>query len=101
MKRVQLNNNVKGDNIMSKVKPFAIRHGELFIQPVDKLPEGKKEAHNSFVVGHSETGHHHILESDQKFDIVKGAEIYFELLAKGKVVHQKTKIGRASCRERV
>lgn len=39
-----------------------IRHGEILLVPVDKIPEGKSSEYTSYVAGHSETGHHHVLE---------------------------------------
>lgn len=47
-----------------------IQHGEILLQPVDQLPKGKVEKHTSFIVGHSETGHHHVVESDIPFDVL-------------------------------
>lgn len=38
---------------------YAIRHGEVFLLPVDKAPKGKSEKHTTFIVGHSEIGHQH------------------------------------------
>lgn len=70
-----------------------IIHGENGIKPVDKMPEGKAEKHTSFIIGHSETGHHHILEATkgQEFDIiVKDGEIYFTNTYAAKVTHKKT-----------
>ena len=48
-------------------KRVAITHGELFILPVDKVPEGKTSKHETLILAHSETGHHHVLES-QKYE---------------------------------
>lgn len=71
-----------------------VRHGELFIRPVKELPKGKKLEVKSFIIGHSETGHHHVLESTKEFTVIEPKNlddnIFFELLGKGKVVHQKT-----------
>lgn len=71
-----------------------ILHGENAIVPVDKMPKGKTEKHKTFIVGHSETGHHHVLESINKtedFDIiVKDGEIYFTNSYEAKVTHKKT-----------
>jgi len=72
------------------------RHGELLIRPVDKLPKGKKTVGKSFIVGHSETGHHHVLESNVDFTIIEPEKenlqgsIFFELVSNGKLVHKKT-----------
>lgn len=73
---------------------YAIRHGEVFLQPVDKAPKGKVEKHTKYIVGHSETGHHHVLESKTKFtvttDVVEQAFMYITLEEPGTLVHQKT-----------
>jgi len=44
------------------------RHGEVILMKVDALPrnaELKEEGH-SIIVGHSESGHHHVLDIDRK-----------------------------------
>jgi len=73
---------------------YAIRHGEVFLQPVTKVPNGEVSEHNTFIVGHSETGHHHVLESKQKFtvttDEIDKAFLYITLFEPGKLVHKKT-----------
>ena len=40
----------------------AIRHGEILIVPVDAIPENAVEIYNGseYIIGHSETGHHHV-----------------------------------------
>lgn len=40
----------------------AIRHGEVIVTPVDALPEGIEQISEGgqAVIGHSETGHHHL-----------------------------------------
>lgn len=71
-----------------------IRHGELFIRPVKSLPKGKKISTKEFVIGHSETGHHHMLKSKSNFTVIEPKslddDIFFELVNTGKVEHQKT-----------
>lgn len=71
-----------------------IIHGENALIPVDKMPEGKIEKHTSFIVGHSETGHHHVLESTDKkvdFDIFfEGGEMYINTKGPSKLVHKKS-----------
>jgi hypothetical protein len=38
--------------------------GDLFIRRIDKLPEGlKASADKTYIVAHSETGHHHVIEA--------------------------------------
>ena len=70
-----------------------IRHGENFIRPINKLPKGKKLSVNSFIVGHSETGHHHVLESATKFTVIEPKnlddKVFFELVGQATVIHKK------------
>lgn len=44
-----------------------IRHGEILLVPVAAAPRGQARDVTSCIVGHSESGHHHVLESDQVF----------------------------------
>ena len=71
---------------------YAIRHGEVLLQPVDKIPKGKTVKHTSFIVGHSETGHHHVLESKTGFDVAEldKAMLYIRLFEPANLVHKKT-----------
>lgn len=68
-----------------------IRHGENLLLPV-KEAEGKVSKHKTYIVGHSETGHHHVLESKTEFEVIEGEkeELYVRLFEPGKIVHQKT-----------
>jgi hypothetical protein len=62
--------------------------GEISITKIDRLPAGVKpidEKSNHFIVGHSETGHHHVMTMDraQFFeapDQPSGMRILFALL---------------------
>lgn len=67
-----------------------IRHGEILLMPVDIIPGGKTTKHQSFVVGHSETGHHHVLEGTQ-FEVTEDEkkELYFRLFEPTALVHKK------------
>jgi hypothetical protein len=69
-------------------------HGENIFKPVSKMPKGKVSKHKMFIAGHSESGHHHILQSDVEFSVLEpenlGDSIFIELLSPAKVVHQKT-----------
>ena len=70
-----------------------IRHGEVFLLQVDKVPKLKATKYDAFIVGHSETGHHHILESKTKFDVITDEEkneLYIRLFEPAKLVHKKT-----------
>ncbi len=42
------------------MKHMSIRHGEIVLKKTSVDMSGAKSAHN-YVVGHSETGHHHVL----------------------------------------
>lgn len=69
-----------------------IIHGENVITPVDILPKGAKP-YNTFIIGHSETGHNHVLEADKdtKFKVVThNGEIYFQTTAAARIKHQKS-----------
>lgn len=75
---------------MSKATNY--RHGEVFLLRIDAMPAGKPAKHKLAIVGHSETGHHHVLESDTAFDVIEGKEkqeLYLRLFEPGKLVHQK------------
>jgi len=65
-------------------------HGEITYTPVDHLPEGKTTKATTLIVGHSETGHHHILESDVAFDqIMTNNGIYVLLDKEARLFHKK------------
>lgn len=57
---------------MSKRVP--IRHGEVLLLPVSDIPPGKVSKVRECIIGHSETGHHHVLEADKPFDQVIGPD---------------------------
>jgi len=72
-----------------KNKP--IRHGENLLYPVTKKFTG--ERYKTYIVGHSETGHHHVLESETEFEVMTDAEkkeLYLRLFEPAKLVHQKS-----------
>jgi hypothetical protein len=65
-----------------------IRHGEMLLVPITKKVTGKQ--HNEFIVAHSETGHHHVLESKKPFTVSQSdKEFLIELFAPAKLVHKK------------
>lgn len=66
------------------------RHGEILLVPVSKLPKGKVSKHKEFIVGHSETSHHHVLESETKFDVLDKAQLYIRLFQPAKLTHKKS-----------
>ncbi len=67
----------------------AIRHGEILLLPVDKMPRGKITKQRVQIVGHSETGHHHVLESTAEFEVVDKKDLYLRLFEPAKLVHKK------------
>lgn len=82
----------KADNIKDG-KRIAVSHGELFLLPVDRVPEGKISKHSEFILSHSKTGHNHILKSNKQFTITEiGDEVerYLLLDDVAQLVHQKT-----------
>lgn len=66
-------------------------HGENGFKPVDKLPKGKKTTCDMYIAGHSETDHHHVIESDEPFTVVESnGKTFVELIRAAKVVHKKS-----------
>lgn len=80
------------------MNPQIIRHGEVILKPIDKLPKEAKlqDEKSSIIVAHSETGHHHILEVKDKVDMSKikvyswNGEMYLEVPQIAELWHQKT-----------
>jgi len=75
------------------MKPQIIRHGEVILKPISEIPkEAKLETEtNKYVVAHSETGHHHLLESKEKYQIYSwNGETYIHLGNLAELTHQKT-----------
>lgn len=73
-----------------------IRHGEVIFKKIDKLPDSVtlKKTTNKEIVAHSETGHHHILETKTK-DSIKiyttlDGETFVEVGDIAELWHQKT-----------
>lgn len=73
-----------------------IIHGELIILPVKDMPDGavKTFTGTGFVAGHSETGHHHIIEGVARaYELPVGgddAEVFFRADTDTKIKHLKT-----------
>lgn len=79
-------------NVKEKVMNKCIRHGEVMLVPVNNTPEGEFKEYDVFIVGHSETGHHHVLESKAKFEVMSDAEkkdLYLRLFEPARLVHKK------------
>lgn len=67
-----------------------IRHGEALLVPVKEFP-AKAKVFTSYVVSHSETGHHHVLESKHEFEVaVDKEDLYLRLFEPAKLVHKKS-----------
>ena len=68
-----------------------IRHGEVMLVPVSKIPLGETSTHDMYVVGDSDAGHHHVLETSKPFEITEAdKELYFRLFEPAKLVHRKS-----------
>lgn len=81
---MKLTNNKNG-----KVVP--IMHGENWLQPVAKLPKGETTKHKIYIAGHSETGHHHVLESKTDMEVLeKGNERFVLINDVAKLFHKKS-----------
>lgn len=68
-----------------------IRHGEILLAPVESTPVGTTDKVSTCIVGHSESGHHHVLESDAPFDQIVAAngDLYVHLDAATPLRHRK------------
>lgn len=65
-----------------------IRHGECMLVPIGDKVSGKE--HTSYIVAHSETGHHHVLESKIPFTVSEtDKQFVVELFEPAKLVHKK------------
>jgi hypothetical protein len=75
-------------------KRIAVMHGECWIMPVDKIPKDANfKDSKKYIIGHSETGHHHMLISDKPFQVMPESEkydLFVRLFEPAKVQHQKT-----------
>jgi len=68
-----------------------IQHGENVLVPITALPKGKVKEFKTVIVGHSETGHHHILTSPQNMKIVEVDDrMYIEVMFDSLLTHKKS-----------
>ncbi len=69
-----------------------IIHGENIFKPVRAIPDGKKTRHKLFIAGHSESGHHHVIEAKTEFEVTEDVlhNIYVEVFEEAKITHRKT-----------
>lgn len=78
-----------------KVPPMSqrtpIRHGEILLLPVSAVPFGEADKVTSCIVGHSESGHHHVLESDDVFTqiVAMNGDLFVDLPRDTPLRHQK------------
>jgi hypothetical protein len=72
----------------------AIRHGEILLLPVDSIPGFRRvEQVTSCIVGHSESGHHHVLECDEVFEQIRAGargERFVDLPCAARLRQEKT-----------
>lgn len=69
------------------------RHGEVLMKPIKGLPKDAKleKVAKNFIVAHSETGHHHVLEAIKPFKVFTWKnDTYLEVPEIAKLFHQKT-----------
>lgn len=80
-----------------------IRHGEIMLVPNGckawenipnrEIPAGSNRSRDRFIVGHSETGHHHVLEAapKQAFNVTETdkKQLFFRLFQPTSIVHKK------------
>lgn len=70
------------------MKNKCIRHGETMLIPIKGKVEGAE--YNIFIIAHSETGHHHVLESKVPFVVSEqDKQFVIELFEPAKLVHKK------------
>ena len=75
------------------MKAQIVRHGEVILKPIDSLPQEARleEETKNYIVAHSETGHHHVLESLENFKVYSfNGETYIEVPMLSKLLHEKT-----------
>lgn len=66
-----------------------IRHGEALLLPVEHV-FSKAKHQTEAVIAHSETGHHHVLESTEAFEIETiSDETFLRLFKPARLVHRK------------
>jgi hypothetical protein len=69
-----------------------IRHGEVLLLPVESVPDGNVEYVMNCIVGHSESGHHHVLESDELFEqiVAENGDLFVQLPSITPLRHHRT-----------
>lgn len=66
-------------------------HGEVVIVPTRKQITGVTSKYKSYIAGHSETGHHHMIESTTEFEVTVDElkQTFIRLFAPANIVHKK------------
>ena len=70
-----------------------IRHGEVILKQIDKIPNKATELEQtkSYIAGHSESGHHHVLTATQDFRVFEmDGKTYLDIPLEAKLTHQKS-----------
>lgn len=80
---------------MNEFEQKAIRHGEVMIVPIDELPNGLTEFYegSEYIIGHSETGHHHVAVGNLTIFRPVGADdsaLFMRVNEDSRVEHRKT-----------
>lgn len=78
------------------MKQQIVRHGEVILKPVSTLPNNVtlKESTNKAIIAHSETGHHHVLQTKVKKSVkiytTLDGETFVEVGDIAQLLHKKT-----------
>ncbi|CAB4132747.1 hypothetical protein UFOVP253_72 [uncultured Caudovirales phage] len=81
---MKLSNKVDG-------KTVSVMHGENFMHLVDALPAGETTKTKMYIVGHSESGHNHVLKSKTELEVLETDGKRFVLIKEvAELFHQKS-----------
>lgn len=67
-----------------------VMHGENMLLPVARLPKGEVIEAKNYIVGHSESGHNHVITSKDNMQIVEGIDRFLKVNAVAELFHQKS-----------
>lgn len=77
-------------NPRSDQTPAPIRHGEILLVPcAEPAAAVVAESATEVVVGHSETGHHHVLECPVPIEVIRRDGTFVRLAEPGMLVQRK------------
>lgn len=73
-------------------KSQIVRHGEVILKPANLPKEAELvKTTKKYVVAHSETGHHHVLESIDNYEVfTSNGDTYIKLGTVGTLFHEKS-----------